>query len=137
MKNFIIVCAGLKGGSGKSCVRANLAMHLIDQGIPVIVYDADIQQTLVRHRLREQAEHPNAQPPYQLMPFSAASMSLGSVVRRFRRLVPSPNARKERYCNCMYQAAHKVKCYSTLIHYDSYKRAIRMHFQKGCNSATE
>lgn len=44
MKNFIIVCAGLKGGSGKSCVCANLAMHLIDQGIPVIVYDADINR---------------------------------------------------------------------------------------------
>ena len=72
MKNCIIVCAGLKGGSGKSCVCANLAMHLIDQGIPVIVYDADIQQTLVRHRQRELAEHPDAQPPYQLMPFSTA-----------------------------------------------------------------
>lgn len=72
MKNFIIVCAGLKGGSGKSCVCANLAMHLIDQGIPVIVYDADIQQTLVRHRQRESAEHPDVQPPYQLMPFSTA-----------------------------------------------------------------
>ena len=137
MKNCIIVCAGLKVGAGKSCVCANLAMHLIDQGIPVIVYDADIQQTLVRHRQRELAEHSEAQPPYQLMPSSAASMSQGSVVRRFRRLVPSPNARKERYCNCMHQAARKVKCYSTLIHYDSYKRAIRMHFQKGCNSATE
>ena len=112
-------------------------MHLIDQGIPLIVYDADIQQTLVRHRQRELAEHSDAQPPYQLMPFSAASMSLGSVVRRFRRLVPSPNARKERYCNYMHQAARKVRCYSTLIHYDSYKRAIRMHFQKGCNSAAE
>ena len=135
MKNCIIVSVGLKGGGGKSTVCANLTMHLINQGIPVIVYDADIQQTLVRHRQRELAEHPDAQPPYQLMPFSAASMSLGSVVRRFRRLVPSPNARKERYCNCMHQAARKVKCYSTLIHYDSYKRAIRMHFQKGCNSA--
>lgn len=47
-------------------------MHLIDQGIPVIVYDADIQQTLVRHRQREVAEHPDAQPPYQLMPFNTA-----------------------------------------------------------------
>ena len=135
MKNCIIVSAGLKGGGGKSTVCANLAMHLIDQGIPVIFYDADIQQTLVRQR--ELAEHPNEQPPYQLVPFSAESMSLGSVVRRFRRLVPSPNARKVRYCNCMHQASRKVKCYSTLIHYDSYKRAIRMHFQNGCNSAAE
>ena len=135
MKNCIIVSVGLKGGGGKSTVCANLAMHLIDQGISVIFYDADIQQTLVRQR--ELAEHPNEQPPYQLVPFSAESMSLGSVVRRFRRLVPSPNARKERYCNCMHQAARKVKCYSTLIHYDSCKRAIRMHFQKGCNSAAE
>ena len=45
-------------------------MHLIDQGIPLIVYDADIQQTLVHQR--ELAEHPDAQPPYQLMPFSTA-----------------------------------------------------------------
>ena len=135
MKNCIIVSVGLKGGGGKSTVCANRAMHLIDQGIPVIFYDADIQQTLVRQR--ELAEHPNEQPPYLLVPFSAESMSLGSVVRRFRRLVPSPNARKERYCNCMHQAARKVKCYSTLIHYDSYKRAIRMHFQNGCNSAAE
>lgn len=87
-------------------------MHLIDQGIPLIVYDADIQQTLVHQR--ELAEHPDAQPPYQLMPFSVASMSLGSVVRRFRRLVPSPNARKERYCNCMHQAARKVKSFTAL-----------------------
>lgn len=135
MKNCIIVSVGLKGGGGKSTICANLAMHLIDQGIPVIFYDADIQQTLVRQR--ELAEHPNEQPPYQLVPFSAESMSLGSVVRRFRRLVPSPNARKVRYCNCMHQASRKVKCYSTLIHYDSYKRAIRMHFQNGCNSAPE
>ena len=135
MKNCIIVSVGLKGGGGKSTVCANLAMHLIDQGIPVIFYDADIQQTFVRKR--ELAEHPNEQPPYQLVPFSAESMSLGSVVRRFRRLVPSPNARKVRYCNCMHQASRKVKCYSTLIHYDSYKRAIRMHFQNGCNSAAE
>ena len=56
MKNCIIVSAGLKGGGGKSTVCANLAMHLIDQGIPVIFYDADIQQTLVRQR--ELAEHP-------------------------------------------------------------------------------
>lgn len=87
-------------------------MHLIDQGIPLIVYDADIQQTLV-HQC-ELAERPDAQPPYQLMPFSAASMALGSVVRRFRRLVPSPNARKERYCNCMHQAARKVKSFTAL-----------------------
>lgn len=72
MKNFIIVSVGLKGGGGKSTVCANLAIHLIDQGIPVIVYDADIQQTLVRHRQRELAEHSDAQPPYQLMPFSTA-----------------------------------------------------------------
>ena len=135
MKNCIIVSVGLKGGGGKSTVCANLAMHLIDQGIPVIFYDADIQQTLVRQR--ELAEHPNEQPPYQFVPFSAESMSLGSVVRRFRRLVPSPNARQVWYCNCMHQASRKVKCYSTLIHYDSYKRAIRMHFQNGCNSAAE
>ena len=89
-------------------------MHQIDQDITLIVYDVDIQQTLVRHRQRELAEHPDAQPPYQLMPFSTASMSLGSVVRRLRRLVPSPNARKERYCNCMHQAARKVKSFTAL-----------------------
>jgi len=72
MQNKIIVCVGLKGGGGKSTVCANLALHLIDQGIPVIVYDADIQQTLVRHRQREQAEHPDAELPYQLVPFSTA-----------------------------------------------------------------
>ena len=89
-------------------------MHQIDQDITLIVYDVDIQQTLVRHRQRELAEHPDAQPPYQLMPFSAAPMALGSVMRRFRRLVPSPNARKERYCNCMHQAARKVKSFTAL-----------------------
>ena len=112
MKNCIIVSVGLKGGGGKSTICANLAMHLIDQGIPVIFYDADIQQTLVHQR--ELAERPDAQPPYQLMPFSAAPMALGSVMRRFRRLVPSPNARKERYCNCMHQAARKVKSFTAL-----------------------
>ncbi|MCQ2258833.1 MAG: ParA family protein [Bacteroidaceae bacterium] len=72
MQNKIIVCVGLKGGGGKSTVCANLALHLIDQGIPVIVYDADIQQTLVRHRQRELVENPDAELPYQLLPFSTA-----------------------------------------------------------------
>ena len=73
MQNKIIVTVGLKGGGGKSTVCANLAMHLVDKGIPVIVYDADIQQTLVRHRQRELAEHPDAELPYQLLPFSTAN----------------------------------------------------------------
>lgn len=73
MQNKIIVTVGLKGGGGKSTVCANLAMHLVDKGIPVIVYDADIQQTLVRHRQRELSEHPDAELPYQLLPFSTAN----------------------------------------------------------------
>src|SRR5574344_2097516 len=73
MQNKIIVTVGLKGGGGKSTVCANIAMHLVDKGIPVIVYDADIQQTLVRHRQRELAEHLDAELPYQLLPFSTAN----------------------------------------------------------------
>ena len=70
MKNKIITFCSIKGGCGKSNLCANFAMYLIGQGIPVVVYDADIQQTLFRHRQREMAEHPDVQPPYQLMKFN-------------------------------------------------------------------
>lgn len=73
MQNKIIVTVGLKGGGGKSTGCANLVMYLVDKGIPVIVYDADIQQTLVRHRQREQAEHLDVELPYQLLPFNTAN----------------------------------------------------------------
>ena len=73
MENKIIISSNVKGGTGKSSLCALLAMHLIELGYPVIVIDADVQQSLFRHRQRELKESPDAELPYALQALSTAN----------------------------------------------------------------
>ena len=42
MDNKIILFSNLKGGVGKSCLSVLFSTYLHEQGIPVMVVDADI-----------------------------------------------------------------------------------------------
>ncbi len=53
MNNKIVLFANLKGGVGKSTLCATFANYLRVVGLPVIVFDADIQRSVLRHRQRE------------------------------------------------------------------------------------
>lgn len=66
-KNRIIAFANLKGGVGKTTLCALFASFLHEEGIPVAVIDADIQQSLFRHRQRELKLDPEAKLPYQVL----------------------------------------------------------------------
>lgn len=63
-KNFIIVTTSLKGGVGKTQICASAATLFFIYRIPVITIDADIQQSLFRHRQRDLAAHPKADTPW-------------------------------------------------------------------------
>ena len=59
-KNRIIVFANQKGGTGKSTLCVMMAHWLAEQGKKVIVYDADIQQTLYDRRQDDLKANPTA-----------------------------------------------------------------------------
>lgn len=71
MDNKIILFSNLKGGVGKSCLSVLFSTYLHEQGIPVMVVDADIQQSIFRQRQRELSENPYAALPWQLQPFNS------------------------------------------------------------------
>ena len=66
-KNRIIAFANLKGGVGKTTVCAMFASYLHENGKPVAVVDADIQQSLFRHRVREKKIEPDSKEPWQVI----------------------------------------------------------------------
>ncbi len=53
MENKIILFTNIKGGVGKTTLCSLFATYLAQKNIPVAVMDADIQQSLFRHRKRE------------------------------------------------------------------------------------
>lgn len=66
-KNLIILWTGMKGGTGKTQTCARAATHMVQLGIPVVVIDADIQQSLSRHRKRDLAARPSETAPWDCM----------------------------------------------------------------------
>lgn len=88
-ENKIILLVSIKGGVGKSLLCAHLATHLKELGIPVVVVDADIQQTLVRHRMRDLKKHPDAELPYVLQPLDTSDPEQVKVVMEQLKQVPA------------------------------------------------
>lgn len=85
----IILLVSLKGGVGKSLLCAHLASAIHALDFPVIVVDADIQQTLVRHRQRELAEHSDAKIPYILQPLDTSNPEQVKAVMAKLKELPS------------------------------------------------
>lgn len=65
-KNQIILFSNIKGGVGKTTLCSTFAFYLWKIGMPVIVYDADIQRSLYRHREREKAADYNCDIPFEI-----------------------------------------------------------------------
>jgi len=66
MKKRIILFTNIKGGVGKTTLCGLFATYLAQQGIPVAVMDADIQQSLYRHRQRDLSDNPTEELPWQV-----------------------------------------------------------------------
>ena len=66
MDNKIILFTNIKGGVGKTTLCSLFATYAVEQGIPVAVMDADIQQSLFRHRDRDLREHDANNVPWQI-----------------------------------------------------------------------
>ncbi len=87
MKNQIILFSNVKGGTGKSCLCGLFCSFLAEKGVPVMAIDADIQQTLFRHRQRELTENPDATIPWQLQPFNTSDMdNVKSVLESLKQI---------------------------------------------------
>lgn len=65
-QNKIILFSNIKGGVGKTSLCGLFATYLAEKGMPVAVLDADLQQSLIRHRQREMDADPNANVPWQI-----------------------------------------------------------------------
>lgn len=87
MKNQIILFSNVKGGTGKSCLCGLFCSFLAEKGAPEMAIDADIQQTLFRHRQRELTENPDATIPWQLQPFNTSDMdNVKSVLESLKQI---------------------------------------------------
>ena len=62
----IILFTNVKGGVGKTTLCSVFATYLSQNGRPVAVIDADIQQSLYDHRQLDLQNSPNARLPWQI-----------------------------------------------------------------------
>lgn len=122
MDNKIILFSNLKGGVGKSCLSVLFSTYLHEQGIPVMVVDADIQQSIFRHRQRELAEKPDSALPWQLQPFNSDELeTVKSVIDSLKQIpacivVDCPGNINDRALGMFFQAADVAV---TPVRYDS------------------
>lgn len=73
-KNRIVVFANQKGGTGKSTLCVMMAHWLTSQGKKVVVYDADIQQTLWDHRQDDLKANPKATIAWEVKKINALDL---------------------------------------------------------------
>lgn len=87
MNNSVIITTGLKGGVGKTSICANFATFFVEQGVPVFVVDADIQQSLSRHRKRDLEATPSAQVPWPVEFLNTTDIEMvKNVMKRAKQL---------------------------------------------------
>ena len=88
MKNKIVLFSNIKGGVGKTTLCGLFAMYLAQQGIPVTVLDADIQQSLFRHRGRDIAECPDEEIPWQVSFVDTSDEKMVEVIMKKVKNIP-------------------------------------------------
>ena len=87
MQNKIVLFCNLKGGVGKSTLCGLFSEYATESGLPVMVLDADIQQSLFRHRERELKENSGVQAPWQLQSLNTADPSyVQGIMSRLRQI---------------------------------------------------
>ena len=68
MKNLIVTFTNLKGGTGKTTLCILFATYCVEQGLPVVVIDADTQLSLVKNRHDDLGKR-NKETPWKVFPF--------------------------------------------------------------------
>lgn len=63
-QNRIIVVSNIKGGVGKTTIVECFAHYLVMKGLPVVVADADIQQTLSHDVKSDREKYPDMEQPW-------------------------------------------------------------------------
>lgn len=87
MKNNVIITTSLKGGVGKTSLCANFATFFVEQGVPVFVLDADIQQSLSRHRKRDLDANPSVEVPWPVEFLNTTDIeTVKNVMKRAKQL---------------------------------------------------
>ena len=87
MNNKVIITTGLKGGTGKTSLCANFATFFVEQGVAVFVLDADIQQSLSRHRKRDLEGNPSAEVPWPVEFLNTTDIeTVKSVIKKAKQL---------------------------------------------------
>lgn len=74
-QNKIIIFSNIKGGVGKTTICSLFATFLAEKGQPVVVIDADLQQSLYRHRVREEKADPEQKVPWQITPIDTTDIA--------------------------------------------------------------
>lgn len=111
MKNKIIIFTTIKGGTGKTTLCASAATFLVELGIPVIVLDADIQQSLSRHRQRDLAAHPSENIPWQVQFLNTTDIeAVKAMMQRVKKLaccilIDCPGNIQDQALQVIYEAA--------------------------------
>ncbi|MBQ7414290.1 MAG: ParA family protein [Prevotella sp.] len=87
MDNKVIITTSLKGGVGKTSLCANFATFFVEQGVPVFVLDADIQQSLSRHRKRDLEGNPSTDIPWPVEFLNTTDIEMvKSVMKKAKQL---------------------------------------------------
>ena len=68
MKNLIVTFTNMKGGTGKTTLCSLFATYCVEQGLPVVVIDADTQLSLVKNRHDDLGKR-NKETPWKVFPF--------------------------------------------------------------------
>lgn len=82
----VITFSNIKGGTGKSVLCAFFANYLTYLGYNVAVLDADIQQTVFRHRARDlqalppQEDGRDFEPPYEVLALDTSNLDVVNAV---------------------------------------------------------
>ena len=86
-KNQIILTTNQKGGVGKTQICATAATLFVQHNIPVVVLDADVQQSLSRHRARDLEARPTANTPWDCLFLNTSDMeAVEKMVERIQNL---------------------------------------------------
>ena len=111
MKNKIVLLTNIKGGVGKTTLCGLFATYLAQQGIPVAVMDADIQQSLYRHRQRDLSDNPTEELPWQIQSINTSDDEMvESLVKKLKSipgwvLIDCPGNVSDHALKYIYQAA--------------------------------
>ena len=67
-KNCFILFSNMKGGTGKTTLCELFATYAVEKGLPIIVFDADVQLSLFQDRRDDLVRYPDAKTLWDVQP---------------------------------------------------------------------